>query len=61
MRHLFFAAVAVFNVGSGVAAMAYEAPRPQKTDTSAYLDRQAASSELADPTAPHSVRSHGRQ
>lgn len=34
---------------------------PNATDSgaSAYLDQQAVNSELSDPTAPNSIRSHG--
>lgn len=66
MRNILLAAAAVAALFVTTAAMADEFSGQQaqgqtQSDSSinAYMDQQAAGSELADPTAPHSLRSHG--
>ncbi len=65
MRNLLMAAVAVAVLSSGGVAMADEfngtdnQTHGTQGGVSAYLDQQATTAELADPTAPNSLRSHG--
>ena len=47
-------------MGASVAmADEFNSPQQQQGGVSAYLDNQATDAELADPTAPNSIRSHG--
>ncbi len=62
MRNILFAAVAASALVVGTAAMADEFNGQQQSaqnGVSAYLDQQATNAQLADPTAPNSLRSHG--
>ncbi len=60
MRNFLMAAVAVAALASGTVAMADEFNGQQaQGGVNAYLDQQATDAQLADPTAPNSIRSHG--
>ena len=60
MRNFLMAAVAVAALATGSVAMADEFNGQQtQGGVNAYLDQQATDSQLADPTAPSSIRSHG--
>lgn len=62
MRNILFAAIAASALFAGTAAMADEfngQAANNQSSINAYLDQQAANSQLADPTAPNSLRSHG--
>jgi len=61
MRNLLMAAVAATALMGASVAMAdeFNSPQQQQGGVSAYLDNQATNAELADPTAPDSIRSHG--
>ena len=60
MRNFLIAAVAVAALASGTAAMADEFNGQQsQAGVNAYLDQHATDAQLADPTAPTSIRSHG--
>lgn len=64
MRTLLLAAVAASALFAGSAAMADEfsgqAAAANQNGINAYLDQQAVNAQQADPTAPNSLRSHGR-
>ncbi len=62
MRNILFAAIAASALFAGTAAMADEfngQAANSQNGVSAYLDQQATNSQLADPTAPNSLKSHG--
>lgn len=63
MRKTMMAAVAIVALFAGTAAMADEFNGQNQTQTqngvNAYMDQQATNAQLADPTAPDSLRSHG--
>ncbi len=59
MRNILLAAVAVSALFVGTAAMADDFSGQTQTGVNAYLDQQATSAQLSDPTAPDSLRSHG--
>lgn len=65
MRNILFAAVAASALFAGTAAMADDfngqaaASQNGVSSYNAYLDQQATNAQLADPTAPNSLRSHG--
>ena len=60
MRNFLMAAVAVAALASGSVAMADEFNGQQsQAGVNAYLDQQATDAQMADPTAPNSIRSHG--
>ncbi len=61
MRNILLAAVAVSALFVGTAAMAddFSGQTQTQTGVNAYLDQQATSAQLSDPTAPDSLRSHG--
>ena len=61
MRNFLMAAVAVTALMSASVAMAdeFNSPQQEQGGVNAYLDNQATDAQLADPTAPNSLRSHG--
>ena len=62
MRNILFAAIAASALFAGTAAMADEfngQAANSQNGINAYLDQQATNSQLADPTAPNSLKSHG--
>ncbi len=61
MRHIILAAAIAFAALGASLAMADEfAGQNEQAATAAAVDRQATDSGFADPTAPSSLRSHGR-
>ena len=61
MRNYIMAAIAVAALAGGTVARADEFNGQQdQGGPSAYLDQQATNSQFADPTAPDSLRSHGK-
>lgn len=61
MRHRLLAAIAIAAIVGNTAARAdgKTTAMPQSTEVNASLDQQATSAQLSDPTASHSLRSHG--
>ena len=62
MRNILFAAIAASALFAGTAAMADEfngQAAANQNGINAYLDQQATNAQVADPTAPNSLRSHG--
>ena len=61
MRNILMAAVAAAALMSASVAMAdeFNNDQAQSNGVNAYLDNQATDAQLADPTAPDSIRSHG--